>query len=60
MTTVALALAWPWVVLKVLGLGLMTYGLINITANNYHVSDYLYRTEMLGLGVYYLLTWEFT
>jgi len=31
MAAVALALAWPWAVLKVLGLGLMTCGLINIT-----------------------------
>ena len=33
---------------------------LRIEFTNYHVSDYLCRTEMLGLGVYYLLTWEFT
>jgi len=48
MTAVALALAWPWAVLKVLGLvlefsdlglGLMTCGLINISDSFYSLSQ---------------------
>jgi len=42
-TCLALALAWPWAVPKVLGLGLMTCGLINITRTLH------FTVEMCGL-----------